>query len=71
MTKGGTLRVLYFYDAGHLVVCANGELKKRDKTSDALIDAAVSVRVAYLEAKIKQRLVIEDLPPATGDEDDT
>ena len=72
--KGGTLRVLYFYDEGYLVVSVNGELKKRDKTSNELIDAATSVRTAYMEAKRTKRLVIEDLPQPTdsaGDDDAT
>ncbi len=61
--KGGTLRVLYFYDKGHVVVCANGILKKSNKTPDELIDAAVTIRKRYFaDAKCNQ-LQIHDLTP--------
>lgn len=60
-TRGGTLRVLYFYDEGRVIVCANACLKKRNKTPDDLIDAAVEIRKEYLEAKEKKRLMIEPL----------
>lgn len=49
--KGGTLRVLYFYDAGYVVVCACAELKKANKTSDQLIDRAIAIRGLYVAAK--------------------
>lgn len=61
-TKGGTLRVLWFYDENKLVVCANGVLKKRGDTPAELIDAAVKVRTAYFEAKKVDQLTITDLP---------
>lgn len=61
-THGGTLRVLYFYDEGNLIVCANGVLKKSNKTPDELIDAAVKLRNQYLKAKEENKLVIETLP---------
>ena len=61
-SHGGTLRVLYFYDAGHVIVCVNACLKKTNKTPDDLIDAAVALRAAYFEAKEQGRLRIEDLP---------
>ena len=63
VTRGGTLRVLYFYDDDHVVVCVNGVLKKKDKTPKTLIDAAVEKRTAYFDAKAKKQLAIVDLPP--------
>lgn len=62
VSKGGTLRVLYFYDKGHVIVCANGVLKKKDKTPDALIDEAVDIRDDYLAAKARNDIRIEILP---------
>ncbi len=69
VTKGGTLRLLYFYDEGHVVVCANGVLKKSDKTPDDLIDAAVAIRTAYVEARESGQLEIVPLSddPEYGD----
>lgn len=67
--KGGTLRVLYFYDKGRVIVCANAVLKKSDKTPDELIDAAVRMRRDYLAAAQKGQLQIIDLPAANGDDD--
>ena len=61
---GGTLRVLYFYDKGHVVVCANGVLKKTDKTPDELIDQAVAIKAAYDADKVRNDIVIEELPTA-------
>jgi hypothetical protein len=69
VTKGGTLRILWFYDEGKVIVCANGELKKRDKTSDSLIDAAVAVRDRYLEDKGLGKIRIQDLPEPNDDKD--
>lgn len=70
VTKGGTLRVLWFYDEGNVVVCANGELKKKNKTSTTLIDAAIADRDRYLADKKLGRLTIKDLPK-TDQEGDT
>lgn len=69
VTKGGTLRVLWFYDEGNVVVCANGELKKKDKTSASLIDAAIKDRDRYLADKKLGRLTIKDLPKTDLEED--
>ena len=68
VTKGGTLRVLWFYDEGNVVVCANGELKKKDKTSASLIDAAIADRNLYLADKKLGRLTIKDLPKTDQEE---
>ena len=69
VTKGGTLRVLWFYDEGKIVVCANGELKKTRKTSDSLIEAAIADRDRYLTDKRLGRLSIKDLPKPDQEED--
>jgi hypothetical protein len=69
VTKGGTLRVLWFYDEGNVVVCARGELKKTRKTSDSLIDAAMADRERYLADKKLGRLRIKDLAKTDQEED--
>jgi hypothetical protein len=69
VTKGGTLRVLWFYDEGNVVVCANSELKKKDKTSATLIDAAIADRNRYLADKKLGRLTIKDLPKTDQEEE--
>ena len=66
VSKGGTLRVLYFYDAGKVIVCANAVLKKSRKTPDELIDAAVEVRKRYWVASRQRKIRIETLPEADG-----
>lgn len=63
-THGGTLRILYFYDKGNVVICANGILKKSRKTPDELIDAAVDIKAAYDAATQRNDIEIEELPPA-------
>ncbi|MGH9438171.1 MAG: type II toxin-antitoxin system RelE/ParE family toxin [Terriglobia bacterium] len=68
--KGGTLRVLYFYDKGRILVCANGILKKTNKTPDELIDAAIAIRAKYLAAVRKGELEIIDLPAEGEDGED-
>jgi hypothetical protein len=65
VSKGGTLRVLYFYDKGRVIVCANGILKKSNKTPDDLIDAAVRVRNDYMAAVQNGQLEIVDPPTET------
>lgn len=67
VTKGGTLRVLYFYDKGHILVCANGILKKTNKTPDKLIDAAIAIRDRYLAAVEKREIEIIDPPAEDAD----
>ena len=69
--KGGTLRVLYFYDKGRVVVCVNGVLKKSNKTPDDLIDAAVRIRREYLDAVKSNSLEIVDWPGDKPDRDQT
>jgi phage-related protein len=67
--KGGTLRVLYFYDKGRVVVCVNGVSKKSNKTPDDLIDAAVRIRGEYLAAVKSNSIEIVDLPAEKIDGD--
>jgi hypothetical protein len=62
-TKGGTLRVLYFFDKGYMIICANGCLKKKDKTPDDLIDAAIAIRNTYFAAQTRNEIAVEELPP--------
>jgi hypothetical protein len=70
VTRGGTLRLLWFYDEGRVVVCTNGVLKKGDKTPDGLIDAAIEIRKAYFVSKFNKSLDIVDAPfLCLGDDD--
>jgi phage-related protein len=59
-SRGGTPRVLYFYDAGRVVVCTGGELKKSNKTSDALIDQAIELRERYRAARAAGDLIVDE-----------
>jgi phage-related protein len=68
--KGGTLRVLYFYDKGRVVVCVNGILKKSDKTPDDLIDTAIRIRREYLAEVAAGLVEIIDLPAEKPDGDE-
>lgn len=54
------LRVLWFYDAGQLVVCAHSIVKKRGKTPRSAIKKAHAVRAEYLAAKQARCIVVLD-----------
>jgi hypothetical protein len=54
-TKGG-LRLLWFYDEGRVVICANGYIKQGQKTPNAEIDAAIQWKNKYFTAKRSGRL---------------
>jgi hypothetical protein len=49
-TKGG-LKLLWFYDEGGVLICANGYFKQGQKTPNAKIDEAVQWKVKYFTAK--------------------
>ena len=49
-TKGG-LRLLWFYDEGHVVIFVNGYIKQGQKTPNAEIDAAIQWKNNYFTAK--------------------
>lgn len=56
----GRLRVFYFYDEGHVVVCTHGLVKKSQKTPKADLAHAEQVRKIYLAAKQAGALIIEE-----------
>jgi len=59
-TKGG-LRLLWFYDAGNVVICVNGYIKQGQKTPNQQIDEAIQWRNKYSEAKQAGKL--KDITP--------
>ena len=58
---GGGLRIFWFWDAGHMVICAHGILKKSQKTPPKDRKIARDRKAAYEAAKRKQQ--VEILPP--------
>lgn len=56
----GRLRVCWFYDAGGIVVCTHGFIKKSQKTPEREIKRAERYRQAYFKAKAEGRLYIEE-----------
>lgn len=56
----GRLRVLWFYDAGRVVVCCQGFVKKSRKTPTAEIERARRFRSDYQTAKDSGQLKIEE-----------
>jgi len=54
----GSLRVLWFYDEGKLIVCTQGFIKKSRKTPTSEIELAVSTRQKYLADKEKNSIKI-------------
>lgn len=59
-TKGG-LRLLWFYDAGNVVICANGYIKQGQKTPNAEIETAIQWKKNYFQAKETGKL--KDITP--------
>jgi hypothetical protein len=57
--SGPTPRVYFFFDAGRVVVCANGELKKGNNDK-ALIKDADDFRDRYLDAQKKGAFTVVD-----------
>jgi hypothetical protein len=68
--KGGTSRVLWFYDTGKIVVCCHAVLKKGDM-DEAEIRKAERTEQAYRAAKEQGRLAIVDIDDFDDDEGDT
>jgi phage-related protein len=56
----GRLRVLWFYDAGRVVVCCQGFVKKSRKTPATEIERARRLRSEYQMAKDSGQLNIEE-----------
>lgn len=48
----GGIRVLWFYDAGQIIICSHGFIKQRQKTPRREIEIAADAREKYLKAKI-------------------
>ena len=59
-TKGG-LRLLWFDDAGNVVICVNGYIKQGQKTPNQQIDEAIQWKNKYFEAKQSGKL--KDITP--------
>lgn len=59
-TKGG-LRLLWFYDEGHLVICANGYVKQGQKAPNQEIAEAIQWKKRYFEAKKAGK--VKDITP--------
>ena len=59
-TKGG-LRLLWFYDEGSVVICANGYIKQGQKTPEQHIEEAITWKKSYLQAK--QTGTLKDITP--------
>jgi phage-related protein len=49
----GSLRVLWFYDEGKLILCTQGFIKKTQKTPSSEIEQATLIREKYFEEKKK------------------
>jgi phage-related protein len=56
--RGPALRVLWFYDAGRIVVCTHGFWKTTQRTAPAELDKARRLRIDYLFAKRRNALRI-------------
>lgn len=60
--RGPALRVLWFYDAGRIIVCTHGFWKTAQRTPAAEIEKAQKLRRDYLLAKNNRSLRIIDAP---------
>lgn len=59
--RADSLRVLYFYDEGNLVICTHAFVKKAQNTPSREIDRADKARNCYFEDKKKKQLIfLED-----------
>ncbi len=59
--KGPKLRVLFFYDDGHRIVCTNA-FTKAERTPRVEIELARDLKQQYFRAKLLRRLRIEETP---------
>lgn len=56
--KTTKLRLAWFWDAGFLIVCSHGWLKKSQKAPKGELDRAMTARAAYFEAKRRNHIRI-------------
>jgi phage-related protein len=56
--KTKKLRLAWFWDAGCIIVCSHGWIKKSQKTPTGEIDRAIAARAAYFDAKDKNQIQI-------------
>ena len=56
--KTKKLRVLWFWDAGYMIICTHGFKKKTDKTPTGEIRRALEAKSRYEEAKSARQLKI-------------
>jgi len=54
--KPGNIRVLCFFDAGRIIICTHGFIKKRQKTPRKEIKKAEQIRDEYFLAKRNDKL---------------
>ncbi|HDK03110.1 MAG TPA: hypothetical protein ENG84_04645, partial [Gammaproteobacteria bacterium] len=55
----GSVRVLWFYDAGHCVICAHVFFKTTQRTPKLEIDRAVKLKREYMRCKEDGDIEIE------------
>lgn len=59
--KGPKLRVLFFYDDGHRIVCTNA-FAKAERTPRPEVELARSLKKEYFQAKFRKTLeIVEDI----------
>lgn len=59
LKTGDGVRILWFWDAGNLMICTHGFIKKRQKTPIKQIKYAEARRTAYFESRGNGLLVTE------------
>jgi len=64
--KGGTPRILWFYDAGRVIVCAVG-IDKKGSMGNEIIKTAERLRKEYLAAKAAHQLQVSDIESLLDD----
>jgi|ERR1700722_5156963 len=70
---GGTPRVLWFYDAGNVVVCTHGLNKKGTALDPVEVRAAEAAKARYRQAKADNQLEVvrqEDFDPPDENEEE-
>lgn len=58
--KADSLRLIWFWDSGCVILCTHGFVKKRQKTPRAEIEHAKSIRASYEAAKRLGHVAVEE-----------
>ena len=58
--KADSLRLIWFWDSGCVILCTHGFVKKRQKTPQAEIERAKSIRAFYEAAKRSGCVTVEE-----------